>query len=256
MGEVYCGLDRLTGQRVAIKRLKAGSGAGQAELLARFAREAEILRRLDHPNIVKMLAVMEGAEQHSIVMEYVAGGSLRRELRQRPVLPPVEALLLTLEIADALSGAHRLRVIHRDIKPENVLIALDGSVKLADFGLARIGDRSFTAPGTVLGTVAYLSPEVLGGQEVDARTDLWSLGIVLFEMLSGVRPFVAPTPGATLSAILEQPVPSLQSACPGAPAGLVALTARLLQKDRERRSASAEEVVREVEALLEELVSS
>jgi serine/threonine-protein kinase len=255
MGEVYCGLDHHTGQRVAIKRLKAGTGAGQAELLARFTREAEILRRLDHPNIVKMLAVMEGAEQHSIVMEYVAGGSLRRELRQRPVLPPVEALLLTLEIADALSGAHRLRVIHRDIKPENVLIALDGSVKLADFGLARIGDRSFTAPGTVLGTVAYLSPEVLGGQEVDARTDLWSLGIVLFEMSSGVRPFVAPTPGATLSAILEQPVPSLHSVCPSAPARLVALTSRLLQKDRERRSASAEEVVREVEAILEELVS-
>jgi serine/threonine protein kinase len=256
MGEVYCGLDHQTGQRVAIKRLKAGTGPVHAELLARFTREAEILRRLDHPNIVKMLAVMEGAEQHSIVMEYVAGGSLRRELRQRPVLAPVEALLLTLEIADALSGAHRLRVIHRDVKPENVLIALDGSVKLADFGLARIGDRSFTAPGTVLGTVAYLSPEVLGGQEVDARTDLWSLGIVLFEMLSGVRPFVAPTPGATLSAILEQPVPSLQSVCPSAPARLVALTARLLQKDRERRSASAEEVVREVEAILEELVAA
>lgn len=254
MGEVYRGLDRQTGAIIAIKRLNAAPGPAHGELLARFAREAAILRRLDHPNIVKMLAVVEGEEEHSIIMEYVAGGSLRRELSRRAVLPLVEALLLTLEVADALSAAHRSSVIHRDIKPENVLIDADGTVKLADFGLARMGEASFTAPGTVLGTVAYLSPDVLEGKEVDERTDLWSLGVMLFEMLSGVRPFVASTPGATLSAILSEPVPSLAEHCPAAPAALVDLTARMLQKERERRVGSAEEVARAIEMILEGLV--
>jgi serine/threonine protein kinase len=254
MGEVYGGLDRKTGRRVAIKRLKAGPGAAHAEVLARFAREAEILRRLDHPNIVKMLDLVEGAEQHSIVMDYVAGGSLRRELARQPVLPPVEALLLTLEVAEALASAHGSQVIHRDVKPENVLIGDDGAVLLADFGLARLGERGFTAPGTVLGTVAYLSPETLWGLEVDERTDLWSLGVMLFEMLSGVRPFVASTPGATLTAILQQPVPSLADVCPGTSEQVVALSSRLLQKKREQRMASAAEVVSEIESILEALM--
>ncbi len=253
MGEVYRGRDRQTGAEVAIKTIKSGGSAADAELVARFRREAEILRRLDHPNIVQMLAIVEGAEQHSIVMEYVAGGSLRRELVRSTVLSQVESLLLTLEVSEALSQAHRLDVIHRDVKPENVLLALDGTVRLSDFGLARVGERSFTAPGTVLGTVAYLSPEVLWGHEVDARTDLWSLGVMLFEMLSGVRPFVASSPGATLTAILQQPVPDLAELCPGAPPELVELTRRMLQKDREQRISSAAEVAASIEAILETL---
>ncbi|HEU4582883.1 MAG TPA: protein kinase [Polyangiaceae bacterium] len=259
MGEVYRGRDRQTGGEVAVKRLRSGPGADDAELLARFAREAEILRRLEHPNIVQMLAIVPGSaagggdEQHSIVMEYVPGGSLRRELIRQTVLPQVEALLLTLEVADALAQAHRLDVIHRDVKPENVLLARDGAVRLSDFGLARMGERSFTAPGTVLGTVAYLSPEVLWGHEVDARTDLWSLGVMLFEMLSGVRPFVASSPGATLTAILQQPVPDLAAFCPSAGPELVQLASRMLQKDREQRISSAAEVSSAIEAILETL---
>jgi serine/threonine protein kinase len=255
MGEVYRGRDRQTGVEVAVKRLRTGSGVDDAELLARFSREAEILRRLDHPNIVQMLAIVPGGgdEQHSIVMEYVPGGSLRRELVRHTVLPQVEALLLTLEVAEALAQAHRLAVIHRDVKPENVLLARDGTVRLSDFGLARMGERSFTAPGTVLGTVAYLSPEVLWGHEVDARTDLWSLGVMLFEMLSGVRPFVASSPGATLTAILQQPVPDLAAFCPSAAPELVELAHRMLQKDREQRISSAAEVSSAIEAILEAL---
>jgi serine/threonine protein kinase len=258
MGEVYRGRDRSSGDEVAIKRLRPGPELGHAELLARFVREAEILRRLDHPNIVQMLAIVsgndaQGEEQHCIVMEYVPGGSLRRELVRNSVLPQVEALLLTLEVADALAQAHRLDVIHRDVKPENVLLAQDGTVRLSDFGLARVGERSFTAPGTVLGTVAYLSPEVLWGHEVDARTDIWSLGVMLFEMLSGVRPFVASSPGATLTAILQQPVPDLAAFCPSAPPALVELTSRMLQKDREQRISSASEVSAALEVILESL---
>src|SRR5262249_16127269 len=151
--------------------------------------------------------VINDGEQHSIVMEYVAGGSLRRELLRVRSLPPVEALLLGLEVSEALSQAHRRQVSHRDINPENVLLAQDGRVRLGDFWLARLSERAPPAPGTVLGTVAYLSPEILWGQELDTRADLWSLGVLLFEMLSGVRPFVASSPGATLTAILRDPVP-------------------------------------------------
>jgi serine/threonine-protein kinase len=257
MGEVYRGIDLETGRAVAVKRLRSGCGPADAELLARFAREGEILRRLDHPNIVKMLAIVPGEahEQHSIVMEYVAGGSLRRELVRHSVLPPVEALLLTLEVAEALAQAHRCQVIHRDVKPENVLLADDGAVRLSDFGLARIGERSFTAPGTVLGTVAYLSPEVLWGHEVDERTDLWSLGVMLFEMLSGVRPFVASSPGATLTAILQQPVPELSAFCSAASPELAELSRQLLQKDRQRRLGSAADLSAAIESILESLVT-
>ena len=257
MGEVYRGVDLETGRAVAVKRLKPGRGPADAELLARFAREGEILRRLDHPNIVKMLAIVPGAgdEQHSIVMEYVPGGSLRRELVRHSVLPPVEALLLTLEVAEALAQAHRCQVIHRDVKPENVLLADDGAVRLSDFGLARIGERSLTAPGTVLGTVAYLSPEVLWGHDVDERTDLWSLGVMLFEMLSGVRPFAASSPGATLTAILQQPVPELSHFCSAASPELAELSRQLLQKDRQQRLGSAAEVSAAIEAILESLVT-
>jgi serine/threonine protein kinase len=257
MGEVYRGVELATGRAVAVKRLRPGRGPADAELLARFAREGEILRRLDHPNIVKMLEILagEGDEQHSIVMEYVAGGSLRRELVRHSVLPPVEALLLTLEVAEALTQAHRCQVIHRDVKPENVLLAEDGAVRLSDFGLARIGERSFTAPGTVLGTVAYLSPEVLWGHDVDERTDLWSLGVMLFEMLSGVRPFAASSPGATLTAILQQPVPELSHFCSAASPELAELSRQLLQKDRQQRPGSAAEVSASIEAILESLVT-
>jgi serine/threonine-protein kinase len=257
MGEVYRGHDRGTGEQVAIKRLKSGAqGKVDAELLVRFSREAEILQRLDHPGIVKLHAVIDEGERHSIVMEYVAGGSLRRELLRVRSLPPLAALLLGLEVSEALAQAHRRQVIHRDIKPENVLLAEDGSVRLSDFGLARLGERALTAPGTVLGTVAYLSPEMLWGQELDSRADLWSLGVLLFEMLSGVRPFVASSPGATLTAILREPAPSLWDVYPAAPAALVGLVGRLLQKDRERRIASAAELAFEIEALLGELAEA
>lgn len=257
MGEVYRGVDLETGRAVAVKRLKPGRGPADTELLARFEREGEILRRLDHPNIVKMLAIVPGAgdEQHSIVMEYVPGGSLRRELVRHSVLPPVEALLLTLEVAEALAQAHSCQVIHRDVKPENVLLADDGAVRLSDFGLARIGERSFTAPGTVLGTVAYLSPEVLWGHDVDERTDLWSLGVMLFEMLSGVRPFQASSPGATLTAILQQPVPELSDYCSAASPELAQLSRQLLQKERQQRMSSAAEVSSAIESILESLVT-
>lgn len=251
MGDVYAGEDRDTGTRVAIKQLKPGL-AHDATLIARFAREGEILSRLNHPHIVKTLAVVAG-RQHSIVMEYVGGGSLRQLLRRQGALAMTHALRLACDIADALSRAHALDVIHRDIKPENVLLDDAGSARLTDFGLARMGERSLTEPGTVIGTVAYLSPEVLSAREADARSDLWALGVMCLEMLTGKHPFVARTPGATLQAILTEPLPDLRASSHGFPPALTELLERMLARQRAQRIGSAREIAIALEAILVEL---
>ncbi|MEO8178834.1 MAG: serine/threonine-protein kinase, partial [Deltaproteobacteria bacterium] len=227
MGRVYEAVNRHTGQRVAIKSLAVSAEDEVGTLLLRFAREGQALRRLDHPNIVKLLEVVDGGDQHHLVMEYVAGGSLRDAIRRQGPLDAGHALRLLLELADALSRAHHLQILHRDIKPANVLLAEDGTARLTDFGLARMGDSRLTQSGAVLGTVPYLCPEVLWGKPVDARADLWSLGVTLFEMLSGQLPFVGDTQGAIVTAILNQPPSDLRALRPGMPAALIDLLQRM-----------------------------
>ena len=249
MGSVYYGHDRETDSPVAIKELKPGIALAQPALLGRFIREAEILRKLDHPNIVKMIASVTVGDQQQIVMEYVGGGSLRHLLRHERRLPVARASAIVLELADALSRAHHLGVIHRDIKPENVLLAKNGTPKLGDFGLAMMVDAGLSTSNALLGTIAYLSPEALSGQVLDARADLWALGVVLFEMLTGQRPFEAGVPAALITAILHQPTPDLEALCPGVPVALVDLVYRLLEKDRNQRIGSARQVGAELEAI-------
>jgi serine/threonine protein kinase/predicted ATPase len=249
MGAVYYGFDREVGASVAIKQLKPGVALSEPGLLGRFTREAEILRRLDHPNIVKMIASVTVNSEQQIVMEYVGGGSLRQLLRSERRLPAARAAAIILELADALSRAHHLGVIHRDIKPENVLLTKEGTPKLGDFGLAMLVDAGLSTPNAMLGTIAYLSPEALSGQVVDARADLWALGVMMFEMITGRRPFEAPAPGALVMAILHQPTPDLEALCPDTPVELLDLLYRLLTKDRNQRIASARQVGAELEAL-------
>jgi serine/threonine protein kinase/predicted ATPase len=252
MGDVYRGIDVETGQQVAIKRLKR-EFTGNAEVLARFAREGDILRRLDHPNIVKMLAlVAEGSKQY-IVMEFVQGGSLRDLLRTQQRLAFDRALSIALEVSDALSRAHHLGVIHRDIKPENILLTEAGTVRLTDFGLAKLDDQPLTETGRLLGTVSYASPESLSGQGVDERTDLWAVGVLLFELLTGERPFVGETPGAVVRSILDDPAPDLAARCAALPPAVSALCARLLEKDPTHRHRSARQLGAALEVLLEAL---
>jgi predicted ATPase len=211
--------------------------------------EAEVLRRLDHPNIVRMIASVTDGAEHQIVMEYMGGGSLRSLLRIERRLHYMRAATIMLELTDALSRAHHLGVIHRDIKPENVLLTKDGTPKLGDFGLALMVDAGLSTSSGMLGTIAYLSPEALDGQIVDARTDLWALGIMLFEMITGRRPFEAPLPAALVTAILHQPTPDLEALCPDTPIELLDLVYRLLEKDRRQRIASARQVGAELEAI-------
>lgn len=251
MGDVYQGRDTLTGQPVAIKFLKPDIIAENPELVARFVREGEALRALNHPNIVKMLAAAEEDGQRCLIMEYVGGGSLRDLLARQPRLPVDRVLNIALDLADALTRAHRLKIIHRDIKPANVLLAEDGTPRLTDFGVAHLSDRTrVTETGMLIGTYAYISPEACMGEELDARTDIWSFGILLFEMLAGQRPFEANHPAAIITAILTRPVPDLLALRPDVPARLVSLIYAMLEKDREKRVASVRMVGAQLEAII------
>jgi DNA-binding NarL/FixJ family response regulator len=249
-GAVHAGMDRQTGEKVAVKILRSDLVADMPQLLERFRLEGDVLRRMNHPNIVKVLATADEGGQHYIVMEYVAGGSLADLLKREPKQPVEHVAALGLEVSDALSRAHHLNIIHRDIKPANILLAEDGTPRLTDFGLARIGNvPGVTAVGTILGTLQYLSPEAVDYQPPDERTDIWSFGVVLHEMLAGQRPFDGDTPSEIISALRNQPVPELEWFRDDVPPALAQLIRRMLMKDRPARIASARVVGAELEAI-------
>ncbi len=251
MGDVFVGVDTATSEPVAIKLLHESIVQDNPDIVDRFRREGEALRQLDHPNIVKLLDAFEEDGKHYLVMEYVSGGSLR-DLMDEEIRLPLEAVLnIALDLADALTRAHRLNIIHRDIKPDNVLLAEDATPRLTDFGVAHLGDRTrLTQTGSVIGTYAYLSPEACNGLELDERTDIWSFGVMLFEMLAGRVPFQESSTGAILTAILTKPAPDLNRLRPGLPPALIDLVSRMLEKDRDRRIPRIRLVGAELEAII------
>lgn len=253
-GNVYMGVDTLTGEKVAIKALRREIIASKPELVERFRREGEALRRLNHPNIVKVLATVEEEKQSYIIMEYVGGGSLASLIARQQKLPAGQSVAIALEIADALSRAHHLDILHRDIKPENILLAEDGTPRLTDFGLAHLGNYpALTEAGSILGTFYYLSPEACENQKLDPRADIWSLGIVLYEMLSGQVPFSGESPFEIIYAIKNQPLPDPGWRQPEIPAKLADLVRKMLMKDRVARFASARQVGAELETIMKTL---
>jgi serine/threonine protein kinase/tetratricopeptide (TPR) repeat protein len=256
MGVVYRARDRETGETVAVKALRPEAVADEPTILERFRRESEALRRLNHPSIVQILDEVEDDERHYIIMEYVAGGSLA-EVLARGAMPIAQVLEIALDLADALTRAHRLKIIHRDLKPQNVLLAEDGTPRLTDFGVAQIQEQSrVTQAGMIIGTISYLSPEACDGAPADERTDIWAFGILLYEMLTGRRPFDESTTVATLSAIMTKPVPPLHDFRPDAPVALVDLVERMLHKNPEDRVPSVRLVGAEVESLIRSLDDS
>jgi serine/threonine protein kinase/tetratricopeptide (TPR) repeat protein len=250
MGTVYIGKDTDTHELVAIKQLKDDVIMQDPEIVRRFELEGDALRRLNHPNIVKMLATEDRNGSHFLVMEYVEGGSLLDTLNEEDELSIQRILYIALDLADALTRAHRLKILHRDIKPANVLIAKDGTPRLTDFGMARVQDVHVTQTGMIVGTLSYLSPEALHGETIDERSDIWAFGVLLFEMLTGQRPFPETNPGPLITSIMTKPVPDLEALRPDAPTALVDLVYRMLAKDVHARIPSVRLIGAELESLI------
>lgn len=252
MGAVFLGIDTQTEDRVAIKLLKPELTRNDPDIIQRFEREAEALRRLNHPNIVKVFANTVEDEKHYIVMEFVSGGSLADALAKSPQMPIDRVLNIALDLSDALTRAHRLKIIHRDIKPANVLLADDGTPRLTDFGVAYMSDGNrVTETGMMVGTLAYLPPEVLSGEKMDERGDIWAFGIMLYEMLAGERPFAADNTGAMLHGILMSPTPDIFEYREDVPWTLMGLVYWMLEKEPAKRPQST----RLIGAMIENILS-
>jgi serine/threonine protein kinase len=250
MGAVYLGRHPGLNRPVAVKILSAAL-AQNAEFIQRFQREARLAARLEHPNVVQVHDVGEQDGLHYIVMQYVEGKSLDQILKERRKLSLNEALSITKRVAVALAAAARLGIVHRDIKPHNILISKDGMVKVADFGLAKDNDanRTISETGQIVGTPYFMSPEQAEGKAVDPRGDLYSLGATLYPMLTGKRLFEGSSPLAiVMKQIREQPVP-VRELDPSIPPAVEALLDRLLRKDPGERFASAEALVKAIDAL-------
>jgi tetratricopeptide (TPR) repeat protein len=252
MGEVFLAWDERLERRVAVKRIQQGSGLS-SEQRERFRREARLAARLSHPAIVQIHdLVTEGADD-AIVMEYVEGRTLAERLAAGR-METAEALRLAQEIATGLAAAHEAGLIHRDLKAANVIVTPAGHAKILDFGLARPVRRSeetlLTRRGMVVGTLCSMSPEQARGQEVDERSDLFSFGVLLYEMLAGRPPFQGESPVEILHHLVYEPPPSLRSLRPDVAAAVESLLDRLLAKDRRARPSSAHEVATALERLL------
>ena len=242
MAQVYRAHDRLLERPVALKVLFPELSVDRA-FVERFRREAQAAANLSHPNIVPVFDWGEDDGTYYIVMEYVDGEPLSQALRAGGPMPPSMVAHIGTRVADALSYAHRHGVVHRDVKPGNVLLTADRQVKVTDFGIARAvnTEESLTQTGAVMGTATYFSPEQAEGLGVDGRSDIYSLGVVLFEMVAGRPPFLGESPVAVASKHVREHPPQLRDLRPTVPAPLEAIIAKAMAKSVDHRYQSASE---------------
>ncbi len=265
MGEVYLATDITAGRKAALKLLPLRF-TGDAERLKRFQREAWAVVGLNHPNIVTVYEIGEDHSTHYIASELIEGETLRQRL-MRGQIQVGEAVDVAIQVANALVAAHETGIVHRDIKPENIMLRPDGYVKVLDFGIAKLAEQQvpLTTPrdealslvetnlGSILGTIRYMSPEQARGGQLDKTTDIWSLGVVLYEMATGHAPFTGDTPREVMSSILEKEPPPLTHYIAHAPAKLQQIVSKALRKDREQRYRSAHELLEALKGLRHKL---
>src|SRR5437764_10613819 len=254
MSSVFCARDRQLERRVAIKILHEHY-AQDPEYLERFRREARAVAKLSHPSIVTVIDRGDDDGRQYIVFEYVEGENLKELVLRSGRLPVRRALELALDTADGLAFAHDHGLVHRDVKPQNVLLSREGEVKVTDFGIARSlhVDHGVTQTGTVLGTGEYLAPEQASGKPVSPATDVYSLGVVLWELLAGDVPFVGENFVAVALRHVNEPAPSLHERRPDVSPRLDAAVARALAKDPAHRFPSMTAFAQELRACLAEV---
>lgn len=261
MAVVHLATEQATGRQVAIKRLALQREFAAEDLIdvrQRFMREARAAGHLQHPDILQILDAGEAGQDAWIAMEYVQGQDLSHYTRAGALLPVREVLALAARLARALAYAHAQGVVHRDIKPSNVMLdrAADGSggtLKIMDFGIARIADGSRTRTGLVLGTPSFMSPEQLAGLKVDGRSDLFSLGVLLYQLLTGQLPHQSDSMAQLMFQIANQPAPDVRHLRPELPESLALVLALALEKRPELRYGSGETLAQDLEAVLAEL---
>ncbi|MGB6597738.1 MAG: protein kinase [Candidatus Acidiferrum sp.] len=251
-GVVYRARDPIINRLVALKTITTGL-AEYPDLLQRFYQEAQSAGGLQHPNIVTIYDLGDADGIPYIAMELLEGESLDQLISRRAALPVPLKLTYALQACRALDYAHKRGIIHRDIKPDNVMLTRDGTVKVVDFGIARVLETSKTQTGMLLGTFAYMSPEQYHGEHADARSDIWSFGVLLYELLAYQRPFKGSTPASLMHSICQQEPPSLLEASPDCPAALEKVIQRVLRKSPDERYQSMEEVLLDLDPICKSL---
>ena len=265
MGEVYLAKDTSLDRVVALKILPPEIASDQ-QRMQRFVQEAKSASSLNHPNILTIFEIGETDGAHFIATEFIDGVTLRQHMANRRVKLS-EALDIAAQIAAALAAAHAVGIIHRDVKPENIMLRKDGYAKLLDFGLAKPTERQAslvdteaqtqmlvnTSPGMVMGTVSYMSPEQARGYQLDARTDIWSLGCVLYEMVAGRVPFSGETTSDVIVAVLDREPPPLPGGPHETPLELQRILRKALRKDKEERYQTVKDLLVDLRALKQEV---
>ena len=261
MGKVYLAEDTKLRRKVALKLLAADLTKNE-DRLRRFEQEAQAASALNHPNILTIHEIGSEGDAHFIATEFIDGETLRQRLvHSRMAIR--EVLDVAVQVAGALAAAHSAGIIHRDIKPENIMVRPDGLVKVLDFGLAKLTEtqapstdsgartiaRADTDPGTVMGTAAYMSPEQARGQKVDARTDIFSLGVVIYEMIAGRAPFEGETASHVIVSILEKEPAPLKRFSPDTPSELERIVTKALAKDRDERYQTVKDLLIDLKTL-------
>jgi len=250
MGVLYRGLDLVLDREVAIKVMHADFSDDTEQMRPRFYREAKSAAKLQHRNIVTVFEFAEENNQPHIVMEFLRGSPLSSRMKEQPPLTLDDKLDIVAQLCSGLSYAHSQGVVHRDVKPANVFLLQDGTVKLLDFGIAKLATSTLTRQGDVVGSAPYMSPEqIAGAQDLDGRSDVWSTGVLLYEALTGRKPFESGGLTQVLSGILRQPPPPIEQFVPGLPQALIDAVSRALEKDRDKRFQSAEELGRELQLI-------